>query len=90
MGVTKNEDITKQVKALLGDSVEYAYTTRYQYDDGDWQRHFGYVNEDGSLTPTDCSPIVIKMKDRKPVILWSSEWGGIVAFDDENDIPASG
>lgn len=27
---------------------------------------------------------------KKPIILWTSEWGGMMQFDDENNIPNSG
>jgi hypothetical protein len=93
MTAIKDQDITETVRKLLGDHVEYAYSTKQFYEDiSEWNDidSIRCICEDGSISPEDARPIVIKMKDMKPVILWTSEWGGLLPFDDENDIPSSG
>ena len=65
--MSKLYDITIAVKMLLGDNVEYAYSESDAVID----------DLDGSIDITDRSDIIIKIKDRDPVILWVSEWGGI-------------
>ena len=91
MKTLKSRDITRIVKNLLGDSVEYAYTVITKYD----MKELGGIEDKVdissiSIEPSDSSPVVIKMKDRKPVILWTSEWGGLLQFESEDKIPLYG
>jgi hypothetical protein len=89
MKLVKHEDITEDMKSVLGDSVEYAYTT---YDEDDVECHgMKWVLRHVAAVPLDfvpSYPTIVKMKGMKPIKFWVSEWGGIEQFDDENNIPA--
>jgi len=75
---TQRIDITEQMIELLGKSVEQAYgfvkarkTIKGEYVEP-------IVDKDGSIMPSDCYPVVIKMIGKKKVVLWCSEWGGLM------------
>jgi len=85
MKLMKNIDLTNKVQSILGDDVDYAYSTRYKND----------INDDGlyqnyTIEPSDSRPVFVKMKNGNMFIIWASEWGGITKVDNENNIPASG
>ena len=64
-------DVTGQMRQLLGDGVEQAYGfVRVKNTD--------IVDKNGSIMPSDCYPVVIKMIGKKKVVLWCSEWGGLM------------
>jgi len=82
----RHRDLTQEAKNIIGDEVEYAYSTITQDD----------INRGQSIDPSASfqlnsiqpggTPVIVKMKNGKIFNIWSSEWGGIDSRDTDSDI----
>lgn len=86
--LVKDRYLTEKLKSIIGNEVDYAYSTRYPDDNGELLDSATYSND--TIEPIDSRPVFVKMTSGKMFIIWSSEWGGITKVNNENHIPSSG
>ena len=84
--IFKHRNLTQEAKNIIGDEVEYAYSTISNED----------INKGRNINPTAYftlndihpgnMPVIVKMKNGKIFKIWSSEYGGIESIDTDDDI----
>jgi len=81
-----HRDLTQEARNIIGDEVEYAYSTISQ-DDIDRGRSIdpSATFQLNSIQPGD-TPVIVKMKNGKIFEIWVTESGGIDSRDTDDDI----
>ncbi|MCM3008474.1 hypothetical protein QP741_00640 [Bacillus subtilis] len=71
--------LTKEMKDILGDVVEYAYIKKPSWSSKkDFEGVYSeMLGQKARIEPVDSYPIFVKLTNGKTFTLWSSEWGGI-------------
>jgi len=81
-----HRDLTQEARNIIGDGVEYAYSTITQ-DDINRGRSIdpSATFQLNSIQPGD-TPVIVKMKNGKIFEIWVTESGGIDSRDTDDDI----
>jgi len=81
-----HRDLTQEARNIIGDEVEYAYSTISQADiDRGRSIDPSATFQLNSIQPGD-TPVIVKMKNGKIFEIWVTESGGIDSRDTDDDI----
>ncbi len=86
MKLYRHRNLTQELQNIIGNEVEYAYSTITEDDINDG-KSFDPIS-DFQLNSIDpgLNPVVVKMKNGKLFKIWASEVGGIESMDTDSDI----
>ncbi len=86
MKLYRHRNLTQELQNIIGNEVEYAYSTITEEDINDG-KSFDPISDFqlNSIEP-GLNPVVVKMKNGKLFKIWASEVGGIESMDTDSDI----
>ncbi len=82
----RHRDLTQEARCIIGDDVEYAYSTITQESIDRGQSIDPMASFQLNSIQPGGTPVIVKMKNGKIFDIWVSEMGGIASRETDEDI----